>query len=141
MTSEYVSQDEIEAHEAAVQRVVEDERKEQGAINDKKKRAIKAAVDKKKQAINSANEKMRKAIEAAQRANDKAIEAAKKEEEDAMKAANDEAGQKLKKSEEKLAAMQRDFEHLPLLRQVYHEAPDDVFELIVSKTRSLSAIL
>ena len=29
--------------------------------------------------------------------------------------------------------MQRDFEHLPLLRQVYHEAPDDVFELIVSK--------
>ena len=24
------------------------------------------------------------------------------------------------------------FEHLPLLRQVYHEAPDDVFELIAS---------
>jgi hypothetical protein len=29
------------------------------------------------------------------------------------------------------AAMQRDFERLSLLRQVYHEAPDDVFELIV----------
>ena len=28
---------------------------------------------------------------------------------------------------------ERDFEHLSILRQVYHEAPDDVFELIVSK--------
>ena len=34
--------------------------------------------------------------------------------------------------EKKLAAMQRDFKGLSLLRQVYHEAPDDVFELIVS---------
>ena len=37
----------------------------------------------------------------------------------------------------KVAAMQRDFESLPLLRQVYHEAPDDVFELIVSKCYDL----
>ena len=29
--------------------------------------------------------------------------------------------------------MQRDFKRLPFLRQVYHEAPDDVFELIVSE--------
>ena len=33
--------------------------------------------------------------------------------------------------------MQRDFEHLHLLRQVYHEAPDDVFELIVSKSSDI----
>ena len=35
--------------------------------------------------------------------------------------------------EEKLTAMQKDVERLPRLSQVYHEAPDDVFELIVSK--------
>ena len=55
----------------------------------------------------------------------------------AMKAAEDEADRELKKSMDgkkmKLAAMQRDFMRLPLLRQVYHKAPDDVFELIVSK--------
>ena len=38
MSTKYVSQDEIEAHEAAMQRVVEDEKKEQEEINDKKKR-------------------------------------------------------------------------------------------------------
>ena len=38
-----MSQDEIEAHEAAMQRVVEDETLEQEAINDKKKRDIGAA--------------------------------------------------------------------------------------------------
>ena len=104
MSTEYVGHNEIEAHEAAMQRVVEDEKEEQEAIDDKKKRAI----------------------EEAQRVFD-----------EAMKAAEDEADQELKKSnedkEEKLAAMQRDFECLPLLRQVYHEAPDDVFELIVLK--------
>ena len=35
--------------------------------------------------------------------------------------------------------MQRDFERLPLLRQFYHEAPDDVFELIVSICRDVNA--
>ena len=104
MSSKYVSQDEIEAHEAAMLRVVEDEKKERQAINDKKKMAI----------------------EAAQRAFYVAI-----------KSAEDESDQELKKSRDsenkKLAAMQRDFNHLPLLRQVYHEAPDDVFELIVSE--------
>ena len=40
---EYITQDEIEAHEAAMQRVVEDEKRERKAINDKKKRAIEAA--------------------------------------------------------------------------------------------------
>jgi hypothetical protein len=33
---------------------------------------------------------------------------------------------------QKLAVMQRDFECLPLVCQVYNEAPNDVFELIVS---------
>ena len=33
----------------------------------------------------------------------------------------------------RLAAMQKDFERLSLLRQIYSEAPNDVFELIVSK--------
>jgi hypothetical protein len=103
-----VTQDEIEAHEATMQCVVvEDEKREQDmeqeAINDKKKRAV---------------------------------EAAQKAFKESVKAAEDESDQKLKKAkddkEEKLAAMQRDFKRLTLLRQVYHEAPDDVFELIVS---------
>jgi hypothetical protein len=55
---------------------------------------------------------------------------------DAVKSAEVKSDQELKKTKEdkemKLAAMQRDFKRLPLLRQVYHEAPD-VFEMIVSK--------
>ena len=70
MSTEYVSQDEIEAHEAAMQRVVDDEKKEQEAINDKKNRAINATSNKRKSAVKAADEKMRKVIEAAQRAND-----------------------------------------------------------------------
>jgi hypothetical protein len=35
--------------------------------------------------------------------------------------------------EQKLAAIERDFRNLPLLRRIYREAPDDIFELIVSK--------
>jgi hypothetical protein len=92
---DYLTQDEIEAHEATMQQVVEDEKREQKAINDKKMMAFKAAED-------ESDKKMRKAKE---------------------------------NKEEKLAAMQRDFKRLSLLRQVYHEAPDDVFELIVSKCR------
>jgi hypothetical protein len=57
----------------------------------------------------------------------KAIEAAKKAADRAVKAAENEAKRKLKQSEERILAMQRDFERLPLLRQV-----NDVFELIVS---------
>ena len=104
MSNEYVSQDEIKAHKAAMQRVVEDEKKEQEAIKYTKRRAV----------------------EAAQRAFDEAV-----------KAAEDAADQELKKSRDskikKLYAMLRVFKRLPLLRQVYHEAPDDVFELIVSE--------
>ena len=137
MSTKYVSKEEIEAHEAAMQRVVEDEERKQEDIGDKKKRAIKDADDKKKLAVRIAFMKMRKAIEAAQRANDKAIKDAKNEEEDAIKAAeilSDAKQQQAKRANKrKLAVMQRDFERLPLLRQVYHEAPDDVFELIVSK--------
>ena len=100
----YITQDEIEAHEAAMQRVVENEKREQEAIDDKKRRAIEAA----QKAFN-----------------------------EAVKAAENESAQELKKAkdgkEEKLAVMQRDFKRLSLLRQVYHEAPDDVFELIISK--------
>ena len=40
MSTEYVSEDDIEAHRVALQRVVEDERKEQEEICDKKTRAI-----------------------------------------------------------------------------------------------------
>ena len=104
MKTKYVIQDEIEAHKAAMQQVVEDEKKEQEAINGKKKRAI----------------------EAAQKAFD-----------EDMKSAEERGDQELKKlkrrNKKKLAAMQRAFKRLPLLRQVYHEAPDDVLELIVSK--------
>ena len=93
MSSEYVSQDEVDAHKAAMQRVVEEKRGKQEAIECKKKMVMEAAV------------------------NDAFWELLASEEESASR----------------LAAMQRDFKHLPLLRQVYHEAPDDVFELIVSK--------
>jgi FKBP-type peptidyl-prolyl cis-trans isomerase len=47
---------------AKTQHALRTEKKEQEAINDKKKRATKNADDKKKQSIKSANEKMRKAI-------------------------------------------------------------------------------
>jgi hypothetical protein len=100
---DYITQDEIEAHKAAMQRVVEDEKREQEAINDKKKRAI----------------------EAAQKAFNEAVMVAEDESDKKMRKAKD-------NKEEKLAVMQRDFKRLPLLRQVYHEAPDDVFELILS---------
>ena len=89
-----MSQDEIEAHEAAMQRVVDNEKMEQEAINNKKDTAIKDADDKKNQAVKVADEKMRKKIEAAQRENDKVIKAAKKEEEDEIKAAEMISGQK-----------------------------------------------
>jgi len=99
----YITQDEIDAHEAAMQRVVEDEKREQETIKDKKMRAIEAA----QKAFN-----------------------------EAVKAAEDESDHELNKAKtgkkKKLAAMQRDFKRLSLLRQIYHEAPDDVFELIVS---------
>ena len=141
MNSKYVSQDEIEAHEAAMQQVVEDEKKEQEAINDKRKMAMKDADDKMQKTIKAANEKLRKVIEAAQKAADKAIEAAKKKADKGRTETNEEANQELKNSRDsknqKLFAMQRDLKHLPLLRQVYHEAPDDVFELIVSKCYDL----
>ena len=137
MSIEYVSQDEIEAHEAAMQRMVEDEKKKREAINDKKKRSINDADEKMKEAIKAAEEKMRKAIEAAQKEADEAIQAAKRKADEAVKAAEFVAARKLKDSEEKILAMQRDFECLPLLRQVYHEAPDDVFELIVSKCKKV----
>ena len=137
MSIEYVSQDEIEAHEAAMQRVVEDEKKERKAINDKKKRAIEAAKQQHKMTIKAAEEKMRKTIEAAQKEADQTIQVAKRKADKAIKAAENESFLKLVKEknnkEKKLAAMQRDFKCLPLLRQVYHEAPNDVFELIVSK--------
>ena len=74
----------------------------------------------------------------------RAIEAAQKAFNEAVKAAKEESDQKLKKIKKaktkKLAAMQRDFERLPLLRQVYHEAPDDVFELVVSKCYKLDEV-
>ena len=102
MNIEYVSQDEIEAHEAAMQRLIEEKKSKQKSINDKKKRAI----------------------EAAQREfNERSIKAAEDESDQAIVAT--EAA-----SESKLAAMQRDFECLPLLRQVYHEAPDDLRSLL-----------
>ena len=50
------------------------------------------------------------------------------------------AEEERKWSENKLVAMQRDFDRLPLLRQVYHEAPDDVFELIVSESCDLGGM-
>jgi hypothetical protein len=76
----------------------------------------------------------------------RAIEEAKKIFNESVKAAEVKSDQELKRAmddkdmdkEEKLAAMQRDFKRLPLLRQVYHEAPDDVFELIVSKCCQLN---
>ena len=81
--------------------------------------------------------KMTRAIEAAQKAFNEAVKAFN----EAVKSAEDESEQKLRKTKENkrkkraaiMAAMQGDFERLSLLRQVYHEAPDDVFELIVSK--------
>ena len=101
MSTEYVIKGEIEAHEAAMQRVVEEKRGKHEAINDKKK----------------------KAIEAAQRACNESIKSAEYEADQEIVAT--EAA-----SESKLAAMQRDFECLPLLRQVYHEAPDDLRSLL-----------
>lgn len=94
---EYVSSDEIEVHEAAMQGVVEDEKRERQAINKKRRMAV----------------------------------------EQATRAAEDEAQNELKKAKDKkdkkLAAMQRDLERLSLLRRAYHEAPNDVLELILSK--------
>ena len=73
-----------------------------------------------------------------------AIEAAQKAFYEAFKVAEHESDQKLKKAKKnkrkKLAAMQGDFERLSLLHQVYHKAPDDVFELIVSKYCRLDAV-
>jgi hypothetical protein len=91
--------DDFEAHEAALQRVVEDdhEKREKEAINDKKKRAIMAAEDESDQEFKKAKDNNEEKVAAI------------------------------------LAAMQRDLARLPLLRQIYHEALDDVFELIVSK--------
>ena len=133
MKIRYVSEVDIEAHRDAMQRVVEDEKKEQEEINDKKKRTIEYA-----------DKKMRKAIEAAQKEVERAVEAAKKEADDISMAASDIAERRSAlvrvNKREKLAAMWRDFKRLPLLRQVYHEAPDDVFELILSKCYDLDEI-
>jgi hypothetical protein len=40
---DFVTQDEIEAHKAAMQRVVEDEKRERNAINNNNNKAIEAA--------------------------------------------------------------------------------------------------
>ena len=53
MGTEYVSQDEIEAHKVAMQRVVEVEKEEQEAINDKKMKAYRNADDNLKKLIKS----------------------------------------------------------------------------------------
>ena len=96
MSTEYVSQDEIEAHEAAMQRAVEYEMREQEAINDKKNRAIMDSDDNKKWAIMEADRRMRKAIEEAKRENASAIKAANQVDEYAVKAAEMKAEQKQK---------------------------------------------
>ena len=111
----------IEAHAAAMQRAGEHEKKEREVIQDKKEKAIRA-TDKKLKLTIKADENVRKAIEAAQEATDKAT-----------KTAEIESIAVLRSIEQKLAATQMDFVQLPFLRQVYHEAPDDVFELILSK--------
>ena len=57
MSTEYVIQDEIEAHEAAMRQLIGEEKEEQKAIKD--------ADDKRKLAVRIAFMKMKKAIEAA----------------------------------------------------------------------------
>jgi hypothetical protein len=65
MSIAYVSQDEIETHEAAMLQMVEAERKVQEAIEDNKERYIKDANERMHGKIKEAEERMRKAIEAA----------------------------------------------------------------------------
>ena len=105
--SKYLSQSDIEEHRAAMQQVLEDEKREREAINYRRKKAFEKAQS----------------------------------DAEAVKKAEDKANQELKwaksSMEKKLAAMQRDFECLNLLRRVYHEAPDDVFEMILLKCSDL----
>ena len=93
----YIIQEELVAYEAAMQRVVEEKKREQEAIHDEKKREIEAAEY-------EADQELAAAVE---------------------------------ESKAEMAKLQRDFECHSLLRQLYNEAPDDVFELIVSKCTCL----
>ena len=80
-------------------------------------------MEKKKSEAAAIGDKKKKAI--ADALNYEDIDAAEGEAYRALKMSKDE-------KREKLATMQRDFDRLPLLRQIYHEAPNDVFEMIVS---------
>jgi hypothetical protein len=73
---------------------------------------------------------MRQLVEDNQRAHEAIIDRRDRKIEAAMHEA-DGLLDKLKKSNtKKLRAMQRDLKQLPLLRRVYHEAPNNVFELM-----------
>ena len=143
MSTEYVGRDEIEAHKAAMQRVVEDDIKELKAIVEYDKKYIYADRCM-KNGVEEADERLRRAIEVAKKAASDEIMATKQRAEEMKSKANqkmeDMTAQAKRSKVETLVAMQRDFEHLYLLRQVYHEAPHDVFELIVSKCSELDVI-
>jgi hypothetical protein len=104
----YVSRYEIDVHEVAMQQMVKDEKREREAIDEKKGKSIKNVNQKMKKAIKEAEDKLRQAIEAAQKAAHEAIDAAKEKTDRAVESAENEAERKLKKSDEKLLAMQRD---------------------------------
>lgn len=120
-----------------MQLVVNDEKKEQESIINSKNKAVKEADQKMTRLVKAAEDKMRRAIEFAQNSANQAIKAAKKEADEMMKAAEALAEKKELQAKRakgrKLAAMRKDIDCLPLLRQIYNEAPDDVLGLILSK--------